>query len=399
MQGHQPRSPKNVASTWSASGATTALLCPARYFWETIIPEPHPENPWAAWGTALHYMFQLFFIPNRSTGRYPYQELDSFLGTWKGLWWGAVGQRNPYNSLEKYDSKRNRNRKRPNQPVEVAWSSDRQSSYMFHSGREVLAKFHRRYVLRRMDGVTRLVETRFSGLKWKGVRLNGVIDRLDIHPTGGLILDYKNSFHTRPDLEGGIQLTMYQVAYEFLRLSGKISGQVPLKGMFIFNYRRCEPQPAPLRSPEQIEQLYQSLLHLKFYWEAVLFGKQYPAELVGHLSPLSLQDMATGEASPIIPRGKHCDYCRAYRQCREWENKERPRARQAFAEYHQLRREATMPNQITLLPILQPPQGTNRGTEYVQMTKLVLPNQPDLDNLVVPPIDRPKARPRKRKAS
>lgn len=374
MQAHQPRTPRTVTTKWSATGAATAHSCPARYFWESIVPEPHAENPLAAWGISMHYLFQRFMTPHPRTGRYPYDKLETFLKVWKGLWWGAVAGRNPFNSLVNFDSKSNRRRKRPLQPVEVFWQHPGQPGSLFKQGTEFLTDFYRRHVRRRSDGTHRLLEQRFNINRWFGLNVIGIIDRVDVQPQGAWIIDYKNGRLDETEIVSGPQLTTYQLAFAHLRARGKIPGNAQLRGMFIYNYRRGEFQPAPLRSPEEIGLWYLQLRQLNLYWEGVLYNRRYPGRLHDSLSSAHIRDIELGDARPRLPRGPHCKYCRVFRQCREWELGKRPPARQAFADYHQLRRQARMPNQ-TRLPILQEPTVVEIGHAFERLSAEVLPEQ------------------------
>lgn len=412
MQGHHPRNPRNVANMWSATGLDTAVACEARYFWEVIIPEPAPEPPLGVWGTSHHYLFQRFLTPHRTTHRYPYEELDSFLRVWKRLWWGAVGnlrqladgqivasdQRNPFNSLEKFDSKTNQRRKSPNRPVEVAWEYATQPGVLIKQGNEILTKFHERHIRRRGDGTINLLEVRFNGLDWHGLKLNGAIDRIAVQPHGAWIVDYKDRWLDYPVLASGTQLTFYQLAYHFLRARGKIPGQPPLRGMFIYNYRRNAFQAAPLRAPHEIGLLYLKLRQQQAYWDGALFGRHPPADLDSTLSVTQQRDIETGDVTPRLPRGSHCRYCRAFKQCREWELGQRPPARQAFAERHRLEKVKLMPSQLTI-PVTQEPMVVARAAEYEQLARLVLPIPISLEELVAPIVPPPRTRTRKQPAN
>ncbi|MBI4426094.1 MAG: PD-(D/E)XK nuclease family protein [Candidatus Kerfeldbacteria bacterium] len=397
---------------WSATGFDTAVACDARYFWEVIIPEPGPEPPLGVWGISHHYMFQRFLTSHRSTGRYPFEQLKDFLGAWRGLWWGAVGDmrtmpdgrilasnpRNPFNSLEKFDSWINRQRKPPNQPVEVAWEYLAQPGVLFEQGNEILTKFHERHVRRRGDGTINLLEVRFNGLDWHGLKLNGVIDRIAIQPSGAWIVDYKDRWLDYPVLASGTQLTFYQLAYHYLRARGKIPGQPPLRGMFIYNYRRNAFQAAPLRTPREIGHLYLKLRQKQAYFDGVLFGRRPPTDLASTLPSEKLRDIETGDITPLFPRGNHCRYCRAFRQCREWELGQRPTARQAFAERHRLEKVKLVPSQL-VIPVTQEPQVVARAAEYEQLVRLVLPVQISLEELIAPRVSLPRIRVRKRRVS
>lgn len=412
MQGHRLRNPRNVANMWSATGLDTAVACEARYFWEVVIPEPGPEPPLGVWGTSNHYMFQQFLKPHQSTGRYPYEELEKFLGALSGLWWGAVGnlhqlpdgqivasnQRNPFNSLEKFEGKTNLRRKHPNQPVQVAWEYLAQPGVLFDQSKKILTKFHERHIRRRGDGTINLLEVRFNGLDWHGLKLNGAIDRIAVQPQGAWIIDYKDRWLDYPVLASGTQLTFYQLAYHFLRARGKIPGQPPLRGMYIYNYRRNAFQAAPFRPPHEIGLLYLSLRQQQAYWDGVLFGRRPPVDLASTLSVTQQRDIETGDVTPRLPRGGHCRYCRAFKQCREWELGQRPTARQAFTERHRLEKVKLMPSQL-IIPVTQEPMVVARAAEYEQLARLVLPTPISLEELVAPTVSPPRTRVRKRRVS
>jgi hypothetical protein len=111
------------------------------------------------------------------------------------------------------------------------------------------------------------------------------------------------------------------------------------------------------------------------------------------MSPEQLQDMKDGEARPNLPRGRHCDYCRVYQQCRQWVQGKRPSARVAFNEFHQLRRQKRMPNQVPLIapvPMAQHPIVIESGNEFARAAARVFPKQVDLGVIIEPPVKLPK---------
>ncbi len=364
---------------------------------ESIIPEPTPSNPLAVWGQALHYVFQLFYTPHPSTGNYPYAKLEALLAIWGRVWLGAVNKEHPYNSLREFRSPYNQALKNPMQPEEVAWEYEGQHWTLYQEGIKVLTAFHAQNEERRRNGTIRLLEQSFTIRRWHGLELHGVIDRIDIRAEKekAQLVDYKNGRLVVPELESGIQLTIYQLAFFHLRANGQIPGQPSLVAMFAYNYRRQEYQRARLRGPDDVGQLFWTLLQLRVYWDGVLFGREYPPEFTRDMTNLKLRDMKSGDASPLLPRGDHCRYCRVFQQCREWELGKRPRAREAYAEHYQLRQAKRMELQ-RVIPIASHPLVVNEADRYRRLAELVRPVPMTMEELMAPILAPAKARSRQK---
>ncbi len=181
---------------FSYSKLSASMMCPLRGFLEFIIDEDALTNPQAALGKALHFMFKLFFTPNKSTKRFPFEDktikkelrlgADAFQGAWKGFWWSAVKR-------EKHGFGSRNSKTDP--PEIVAWENKDQPGEYFARGLRILTDFYNANNLLRHDDIKRITERRFKlnlqALMIPGVTLTGVIDRIDLEKDGAVILDYK----------------------------------------------------------------------------------------------------------------------------------------------------------------------------------------------------------------
>lgn len=292
-----------------------------------------------ALGQALHYVFYLFFRPHPRTGRFPYLKLAALEGTWKGLWWGAV-------DTDKGPARHGfSGRHTPPQPVD--WQFDGQAGVVFASGIKILRTFFENFDSVRHDGRRRWIERRFQ-MRWHGLTLSGIFDRLDIEDDSAVIVDYKSKHYPDYLLETGIQMTMYQLAYESL-IRGSLPGQPPLKAIRIYDYRSGTYQDAPLRSAYEFGKLLRYLTETSMYLRGVYTGRLPTPEQMLEFDLYDPLDMIRGDTTPNHHiRGEHCNYCPFLKQCRQWERRELPTARLRLHQERHLEDAARSPNQLRL---------------------------------------------------
>jgi hypothetical protein len=353
---------ETVWTKWSASKLSATMACPLRGFYSYALRTPKPQNPLAALGQALHYMFQRFFTPHKKTGNYPYQEVEKLLGVWKGFWWRAIQGHHGFSSMS-------------SDPVEVTWKDSDQQGKMFGSGINILKGFFETFHQLRLDGIPRFNERRFT-FDWCGLQLTGVIDRLDITPQGAILLDYKGAPHSRHDLETGLQLTIYQLAYEAY-LRRKIGDNQPLSEMQIYSYWRNDFQDAPLRTENDFGMLLYYLLEAHEYFRAILTGKPVYRDIVSCFRFFSEDDILTGDITPRLPRGSHCRFCQFFTECRQWELKEHPTPQALFAEHRQAKLDRLTPGQEPI-PFGQQPIIEAGGDFVAKIRQLPFYRQGDL---------------------
>lgn len=329
-----PQRPK-LEEAWLKWYATKYSVCRLNIFFEHVLKLPGPSNPYRALGKALHYQFKRFFTPHVTTRRYPYRELEAFLGVWKHFWWSAVAGKHGFGSLRE-------------PPETIDWNNDRDlPGAMFGWGHEMIKQFHQTFVdERERPGVGYWNERRFR-FPWHGFTLSGVVDRLDLEPEGAVVIDYKLKDLPRPILNTGIQLTIYQLAYEKV-FRPKLAGHPPLKALRIYNYNRGCWQTAQLRKPEEFGKLFLALTALGTYFQSILTGLPPHRSTLAHLESRELDDIAKGDVSPLLPRGEHCTYCRHLEACQLWEQGKRPLAREAFREKFAGQIDALHPTQIRI---------------------------------------------------
>lgn len=334
---------------WSASKLTAATACPLRAFYEVILEEPTPNIPIACFGQALHYLFKLFLTPHRSTKRFPYSDVHTYEHVWKHFWWSAVRGAHGFGS-------------RGEPPTQVAWAAADQPDHLFAQGMKILQQFHTNFSPLRTDGRPRWAEKRFL-FTWHGFTLSGLLDLLELDPDGAIITDHKNGRYAPHLLETGLQMTMYQLAYEacFRR---RMPGRPPLKAIRIHDYRSGIIQDAPLRPEREFGLLLAYLTHQAAYFEGVLTGRRPHPAVLPVMRALDWQDIERGDITPNLPRGDHCTYCRHFQPCRERELAlERPSSRAVFQAKHQLRLLELAPT-LTFLPFTPLPVVTDGTLSY-----------------------------------
>jgi hypothetical protein len=311
----------------SASKIDSIASCPLRGFLEFVLRLPAPQNPYSAQGKALHYIFKRFLTRHPSTGRYPYLTVNALLGAWKGFYWRAVAGHHGFGGLHE-------------PPETIAWQSDSQAGILFAQGVVILKKFFTLFDPVRHDGSIHIPERRFA-FSWNGFTFVGVIDRLDLTPEGAVIVDYKRDWFSEERLASGVQLTLYQLAYDTV-LRHTIGGGIPLAAMGLFNYNRLRFldddrlfddaetcwQQAPLRSADDVGMLFASVSEIGEYLRGVLTGQ--PLALPS-LKLFDVADVGRGDTTPRLPRSWHCKYCSYFPQCRLWEkDPTHPTSRELF---------------------------------------------------------------------
>lgn len=312
MRRHRRYRVDDIWGRFSASKIGSLTACPLRGVFEFVLEEPGPLHPYTALGQVLHYVFYLFFRPHPQTKRYPYLTREALLGFWKGIWWGAVNQQYGFGG-----------RRTP--ANQVAWEYEGQAGSLFGAGYKALDMFFDHFDPVRHDGRLHLVERRFK-LRWHHVTLSGIVDRIDVEDDGAVLNDYKSKRYPDHLLETGVQMTLYQLAYEHC-FRKTLPGQPPLKAIRIYDYRNGTFQEAPLRPAHEFGMLLQYLTESSAYLRGVFTGQSPSFEQLLTFKIYDPADIFHGDVSPKLPRGEHCTYCSYYRQCRQWELGQLPIAR------------------------------------------------------------------------
>ncbi|MBT6690904.1 PD-(D/E)XK nuclease family protein [Candidatus Parcubacteria bacterium] len=325
--------PADAWEKWSASKLDAACGCPLRCFLEYIMRIRKDRFPVTVFGSAMHYMFQRFFTPHKSSGNYPYQTVEKFLGAWKGFWWTAVQGKHGFSSMG-------------SDPEDVPWRDTDQQGQLFGAGWNILKRFFEEHHAMRIDGNQRFIEKRFT-FEWQGLKLTGVLDRLDLLPDGAVILDYKGHSFRPHDVETGLQMTIYQLAYE-QHFRRQFADGKPLKDIQIYNYRNGVTQPLPIRQNYEIGLLLYYLTEGYEYYRAILTGHPVRREIIKRFWFFPEDDINTGNITPHLPRGSHCTWCENFKLCRAWELGDHETPQAMFASKFQQEDAQRGPEVITM---------------------------------------------------
>lgn len=310
------------ADAWERSSASKlSSPCKFRTFHEHILKITGPTNPLAARGQAVHYFFMLFLRPHPSTGRYPFEDVEAYVKQFGRFWFGAV------DGVHGFDGW-----KRP--PTPVQWDRPEQPGALYGESIKILRRFHGTYVEKRHDGTTRLAEQRFVFVEG-GITWSGIVDLIEATPDGAVIIDHKDRCLSEEEVKTGTQFTFYQYAYyRFFapRLAAKFGLPPPLTGLAVHNYRDGTLQPIPLRDDRAIGRLQYYLVRDHAYFKGVLTSLDPHLEYAPQLRSIELEDIETGDISPLLPRGQHCRYCRCVLPCIDWEEQSETERRETASD-------------------------------------------------------------------
>ncbi len=309
------RPSNNAWNRWSYSKLNTALGCPLHCFFGYILGIPAKQGPYAVYGQAIHYIFERFFTPHKSTKRYPYQTAEKLKGAWAHFWMSAVAGEHKFSSWAKGKD-------------EVDWHHPEQDKQMIGMGKNVVGIFFKKYHELRFDNTPRFNERRFT-VPIGRLTLSGIIDRIDIHDNGAVVLDYKSNEYPEYLSVSGLQLSFYQIAYDQY-LKHRIGNYLPLKRMEIYNYKQGIIQEAPLRTEREINMLLDYLLEASEYFRFMFNETKVNRDIIGHFKYFSEDDIEKHDISPVLPRGEHCKYCPYIKACRKWELNSHPPARELW---------------------------------------------------------------------
>ena len=332
----------NAWNRWSYSKLGCALGCPLHCFFGYMLKIPSKQNPWAVYGQAIHYIFQQFFTPHKSTKRYPYQTVEKLQGAWAHFWITAAKGEHKFSSREKGKE-------------EVNWSYPAQKEVMIGMGKKVMRVFFEKYHELRFDDIPRFNERRFT-VPIGRLTLSGIIDRIDINPNGATVLDYKAGSYPDYLSASGIQLTFYQIAYDQY-FKHTIGNYIPLKGVEIYSYNQGRIQEAPLRTNHEINMLLDYLLEASEYFRYMLNDTEVDRDIIGSFKYFNEEDIKKQDISPILPRDSQCQYCPYIKACRKWELNSHPPARELWLKKRDEDRENIYPSQeIITFPPSEPIQ-------------------------------------------
>ena len=165
-------------------------------------------------------------------------------------------------------------------------------------GREILTKF---WEIHSTDfRVPVAVERRFY-MDIEGVKLRGLIDRVDKLDSGGLsIVDYKTNqeLFTRDDLETNLQLTLYQLAAEQ-------TWQLPVDRLTLYHLRSNTPCSCASRSEAQLEEAKELVLEVA----ENITAKRFPA-IENQYCPCDFAEHCPYYRQKIAPELKETDILR-----------------------------------------------------------------------------------------
>jgi len=165
-------------------------------------------------------------------------------------------------------------------------------------GREILSKF---WEIHRADfRVPVAVERRFYA-DIEGVKLRGLIDRVDKLDSGGLsIVDYKTNqeLFTRDDLETNLQLTLYQLAAEQ-------TWQLPVDRLTLYHLRSNTPCSCASRSEAQLDEAR----HLVLEVAENIAAERFPA-IENQYCPCDFSEYCPYYRQKITPELKETDILR-----------------------------------------------------------------------------------------
>ncbi len=340
---------------WSATKLESALSCPLRCFFEQMLRIEAPLNAAAALGQAMHHMFEVFYKPHKSTKRYPYQSLDKFLGAWKGFYWQAVSGKHGFSGTHS-----------PAQ--EVKWRDKNHPGETFGLAYNILKEFYERNHELRMDGKIRFTERRFS-LKWDGITISGIIDRIDILKEGVIVLDYKPWSYPEYKIDSDIQMTVYQLAYEKY-LKAKIGNNLPLIALQIYGYRNNSIENIPLRNEKSFGLLLRYIIEASEYYRSILLAQEVRREKIKEFRFFPEKDIERKDIFPKLPRGQHCNYCLHVQKCVQWETGNHENAQTLFNDKYNLLRTNLKPEQTTL-PFLNDTIIEKGQKDYQKIVKKV----------------------------
>jgi len=133
-------------------------------------------------------------------------------------------------------------------------SAEEESKYKAY-GREILTKF---WEIHSADFRMPLAVEKMFYIDIEGVKLRGLIDRVDKLASGGLaIVDYKTNqeLFTTDHLAENLQLTLYQLATEHL-------WQLPVEKLTLYHLRSNTPCSCPARDKRQLDQARRLVLEV-----------------------------------------------------------------------------------------------------------------------------------------
>lgn len=317
---------------WHASKLSAVTACKYRGFHEFIMETPAPILGITAFGQAVHYIFQRFLTRHRTSGRYPFTTPQKLIGAWGHFWYGAVKGEHLFGTRQK------------GVPL-VNWADDNEPGVFYGLGIKVLRQFFETFDPIRQSPTPLMAERRFQFI-WQGYTISGIIDLLCVEPDGVVIVDHKNGLHKPYLLESGVQITIYQLAYEKC-IRPYLPGRPPLKSIRIHDYRSGCFQEAPLRTDREYGRLLSWLNEFSTYFRSVFTAQPITARGL-ELSTREMMDIRSGDISPRLPRGEHCTYCKHFIPCRAWELGQVPLARALYLEKHARQQDSLQPGQLRI---------------------------------------------------
>ncbi|WP_461071021.1 RecB family exonuclease [Streptomyces pseudoechinosporeus] len=251
-----PRPAPRTPSSLSPSRADDFMTCPLRYRLRVIDRLPEPPNPAAARGAVVHAVLErLFDVP--AGQRTPDRARALLRPEWERL----LDKRPELAALFPKDT---------DGAVLAAWLAEAE---------QLLEQYFRMEDPTRLEPAGRelFVETTLES----GLRLRGIIDRVDVAPTGEVrVVDYKTGKAPPPDFEHRAMFQMMFYALVLWRRRGVVPRRLQLVYLGSGDMVTYDPDEADLRAVER---------KLRALWAAIQ------------------RAVTTGEWQPSPSR--FCDWC------------------------------------------------------------------------------------------
>ncbi len=239
----------------SSSKITTYKGCPLAYYLTYVAKPkiPIPQRPEKVFGREIHVMLQKFY--RKETNKkfkksyFAFSSKESFINAWKHRWWEGVVK----NKFENYE--------------EIDWKDEEEPARLYALGVNMLSAFYDYHI---KLPYPKEIEKRFVE-DFRGHKLTGVFDRIDVKDGVHYIIDYKTD-KSEPSsliLNKHPQFTIYSAIYEKI-YSDELNGQKP---RIVFYHLRTGKAYETLRNEEDYDYLERLIISTK---EGILQDKFTP---------------------------------------------------------------------------------------------------------------------------
>ena len=290
----------------------TLMDCPRNFDCKYIRKVEVKHSVRKVFGSVVHYMCEQFF-------KIRYKTRDSFVAAGKGYWMGVVhGEHGPSSFSPKVSP-----------PIEIEYGFSEPGMF-FGMLINILKNFWDRNTYFR-DKYTPLVEKNFV-IDLEGIKVRGVVDRVQETPTGSEIWDYKPYTPSPFTLEKDLQMTTYNVWHieEF--------GVAPT-GLGIYNYMaKGETNPLTVIEPrgdKEIDRLVLLFVEAVEYVHGLITGDFPRPGRPQNLTSFREADMVRRNMQPpFVVSGYRCRGCESAPYCRQIESGELPTTLEYIKEHY-----------------------------------------------------------------